>query len=72
MNLSQVKELKAGDKIRIQGPFPPFTPGKEYRVKDTGDVGMWVCDDSNNRWWPLGGRDDLCTRFDNPGQGRNR
>lgn len=66
MNRSQVKKLKDGDMIRFKTAFPPFTVGKRYWVKDTGDMGMWVCDDSNDRWWPLGGPDDLCQRFEAP------
>ena len=65
MNLSQLKKVEHGKQIRFQCAFPPFTVGKRYFVKET-DIGMWVCDDSNERWWPLGGSDDLCQRFEAP------
>ena len=51
MNLSQVRELKDGDKIKFTIPFPAFKTGKEYTVKMFGEE-AWVYDD-NGRGYPM-------------------
>ena len=45
MNLSQLKELKDGQEVTFTNPFPSFTEGKKYKVRDTG-AGKMVYDDN--------------------------
>ena len=49
MNLNNLKKLKDGDCIKFNVPFPTFTVGKQYQVKET-KIGTMVCDDSKKRW----------------------
>jgi hypothetical protein len=45
MNLSQLRQINDGEKVRFAYPFPPFTEDKEYSVRDT-KTGRMVYDDN--------------------------
>jgi len=44
MNLSQVRNLKDGDKIKYSGSLPKLTEGKIYEVILT-EIGPYIVDD---------------------------
>ncbi|KKL70911.1 hypothetical protein LCGC14_2100240 [marine sediment metagenome] len=52
MNLSQVRELKDGDKVKFIIPFPAFKTGREYEVRKFDDGEAYVYDD-NGKGWPM-------------------
>ncbi len=51
MNLSEVKELKSTDSVLFDIPWPAFTAGKQYKIRNS-DIGISVYDD-NGRCRPL-------------------
>ena len=41
MNLSEVKELKSTDLVKFDIPWPAFTAGKQYKIRNS-DIGIFV------------------------------